>query len=313
MHRRTFAKLLATSVPLAIGAPVLAQSDRQVRFIVPVGPGSGIDSLTRSIAKQFTAMTGSASHVENKPGGDMVIGVQALLAAPPDGRTIMALTQTPMVFNPLQRDDLRYNAEKDIRPISYAARGTAVLVVSANSKYTTLKEFIAAARAKPSSVSLANYGQIYRLGGVDLARRAGFTFVEVSYKGATQANGDVAGGVVDAHLTDVGSAMALIRGGQLRPLAVTSETRHPFLPDVPTVSESALPGYTLQTWVGYGVHGKTPDAIVKALEADFVKILKSAESAEYSKTGGSEIVAGDGSRMREQIARDTAHFRALLK
>ena len=316
MNRRALLKLLATSVPVSSGSTAGAQvidSSKQVRFIVPVGPGSGVDSLTRSVAKQFTALTGAAAYVDNKPGGDMIIGVQAFLSSPPDGRTILALTQTPMVLNPILRDDLRYDAERDIRPISYATRGTAVLVVSGNSNFTSFKEFIAAARLKPSGMTLANYGQTYRIGGLDLARRAGVTFVETPYKGATQANADVVGGVVDAHLTDVGSAMGLIRGGRLKALAVASETRHPFLPEVPTISESGLPGYTLYTWVGYGVHGKTSDAIVSSLEASFIKILKSSDSVEYSKMGGSEIIAGDGARMREHIARETARFRSLLK
>ena len=319
--RRTLANTFALAVGTLAACAALAlapgtafaQSNAPIRFIVGLGAGSGADTGTRVIAERLRVTTGQTTTVENRTGGDQVPAVMEMLRQPPDGRTLLYISPTPALISPLINKDLPYT-QKDLRPVAMISRGFAVLVANPDSKFRTLADVIAAARARPGEVSMANYGHHYRLGAVSLEKMAGVKFNHVPYKGAGQANADIIAGVIDLHITDIGGAMPLFQAGKLRPIAVTGKARHPYLPNVPTVAESGFPAYDLYVWTGFAVSAKTPEPIARKLEEELLKVIRSPEFAAYSVTqGGFEVTPGTGAEMADVIAADTARILEALK
>jgi len=284
-----------------------------VRFVVPIGPGSSGDVLTRALAERFRTLTGQPAIVENRPGGGLVVGTQNVLASPADGHSVLMLTTSVMILNPMYIKDLSYKA-KDIRPVMQLTRHMAALVTSAESKHKTLADVIAAAREKPGTVGVATYGNYYRLGAMTLAGRAGATFNYVPYKGATQVLPDVVNGVVDTALVDPGAATSLIQAGKLRALAVTGTNRYASLPDVPTVAESGFPGYELYTFLGFGIHAQTPEPVARRLEELLMQVATQADFREFvSRQGGAEFVGSNSRQFSEAIEREAARYRELAR
>ncbi len=317
-QRRALLSRLATVLPIVgalacPGGPALAQPSNTVRIIVPLGPGSGADNISRFIAPRLATQLGKSVVVENRPGADMLIAVQALLAAPPDGQTLMLISPSAVVINPVVLKDLPYDSQRDLRPLIALTRGESLLVTAATSPIKTLAEALDAARAKPDGLSVANYGHYYRLGAQQLQQRAGVHFTHVPYKGATQSATDLIGGVIDLSMTDLGGTLPLIRSGKVRALATTGVKRHSDLPDVPTIAES-FPGYQQYVWIGFAVHGKTPDAPAAKLEAALQTVTATPEYRAFiAANGNGEIINLDGKQTAAMIASEIARYRTLVK
>ncbi|MEN9316023.1 MAG: hypothetical protein RIS35_2416 [Pseudomonadota bacterium] len=312
-RRRALAAAALAGFAMTLSPGAQAQGSGPIRFVVGLGPGSGADTGTRFIAERLKVLTGQPTVTENRTGGDQVPAVMEVLRQPPDGRTIMYITPTPALINPMINKDLPYR-QSDLRPVAMSSRGFAVMVTGPDSRFRTFADVIAAARAKPGEVSFANYGHHYRLGAVSLEKMSATKFNHVAYKGAAQANADVISGVIDVHVTDIGGAIPLIKAGKLRALVVTGKQRHPFLPDVPTIAESGFPNYNLYVWTGYAVSSKTPEPIVRRLEEDLHAIIRSPEYATSNATqGGAEVVPMSGREFAEVIAADTARIEDALK
>lgn len=269
MNRRQNLTLLCSALLAAQGAAV-AQGDaypsRPLRFIVPIAPGSSGDSLTRSLAEAYRQVSGQPTYVENRPGADMVIGTQALIAAPADGYSLLLVSNSSLVINPVFLKDLPYKAD-DLLPLVEMARSPAVLVTRPDSRFRSLAELLETAHRQPGTVSIGVYGNSYRLGLFDLARRAGVRFNAIPYKGASQAITDAVGGNVDAVMLDIGGAKPLVAGGKVRALAIATDQRHADLPGVPTVIESGVPGYTLNIFIGLAARAQTPPAVLDRMDA----------------------------------------------
>lgn len=285
-----------------------------LRFIVPVGPGSGADSSTRFIAERMGKLLGQPAIVENKPGGDYVIGVQALLNAPPDGHTLMLISQTSMVVNAIINKGFAYEPLRDIRPLVASVGGAPVLVTSASSRFHSLADVVAAARKEPRSVNMGYYGHFYRVCGLMMEEIGKLHFSHIPYKGASQALSDLVGGAVDLGFVDVGAAMPMLKSGRLRALAVSSKSRHLDLPDVPTLDQSGFPGYDMFIWIGYGISSKVPEAQAQVLQSALMKIIAQPDFATYSAQNGNLTVLNmPGKELAVRIAAETERFRGLLQ
>nr|WP_145552347.1 tripartite tricarboxylate transporter substrate binding protein [Variovorax boronicumulans] len=290
-----------------------AYPSKPVRFIAPVGPGSGGDSITRFVAERAATLLGQPTFVENRPGSDQTIAAQTLLAAPADGYSVLLVSPGSMVINPIVIKELSYDV-RDILPLVGAARANVALVASPNGKFANITELLAAARRAPGAVSLANYGTTYRLGGLALQQQAQVRFNEVPYKGASQMLTDVIGGTLDAALTDLGGALPLIRSGKLRALAVASLQRLAELPEVPTLRESGLPDFELTVWVGFAISAKTPAPIAQKLESVLAQVVAQPEfAAMATRSANMEVMGQNGREFSAQIARDTQRYRALAQ
>ena len=298
-------------------APAAAQQNypaHPVRFFVPLGPGSGSDTITRLAAKLAATELGQPTFVENKPGGDAILAVQSLLAAPADGYNVLMLSPSSMVINPLINDSLPYDAQRDLRPLATALRSAAVLVTGANSLYKTYAEAIAAARSKPRTVSMASYSHHYRIGALMLQQAAGVEFNYIPYKTPGQVQTDLMGGQVDLALLDVGGAMPLITSGKVRALAVTGKERHPQLAAVPTLRESGLPNYDLYVWIGFGVAAKTPEPVVRTLEAALLKAMAQPEFRNYvTQNAGAEAFTVGSKEFSALITSERTRYQQLAQ
>lgn len=316
MNRRPFIHLMAAALACAallVGTSVRAQSGT-IRLIVPLGPGSGSDNVTRFFAPRLSTLLGQTVVVENRPGADMLLAVQALLSAPPDGNTILLISPSAVVINPVVMKDLPYDSQRDIRPVIALTRGESLLITAAGSRFKTLADALEAARAKPGAISVANYGHYYRLGAVQLQQKAGAEFNHITYKGYAQSSTDLIGGVVDLALTDLGGSLPLLRSGKVRALASTGVARHRDLPDVPTIAESGFPGYAQYVWIGFAVHSKTPDAIAQRLETAMQAVIATPEYKAFNATvGNPEIIGLDGKATTALIASEIARYRTLVK
>jgi tripartite-type tricarboxylate transporter receptor subunit TctC len=317
MTGRIVRKLLtAVAIPavLACALPAHAETfpSRSVRIVLPIGPGSSGDTVARYVAERLGNALGQSVVVENRPGADALVAVQSVLNAPADGYSVLLLTPS-MVAGPLMNKAAKYDAQHDLRPLTMIYRASAVLVTAANSKYASLADILAAARAAPGSVSMANYGNTYRVGGILLGQQANLMFNHVSYKGFSQASADVIGGAVDSALVDGSAALPLVQAGKLRALASTARERLADLPSVPTLRESGLADYELYVWVGLAVRSQTPDAISQRLERELIKIMATPDFRAFvARLGSAEVLGFTGSQAAKELARETERYRKAI-
>lgn len=301
---------------LAMAGTAYAQADdypsRPMKFVVPLGPGSGADTNTRALADRLQKATGVPALVENKPGADLIIGTSSALNAPPDGYTVFMITPSAVVINPLFIKDLPYDPAK-IRPILHLTNNVGVLVTAAGSRFNSLQDVLDEARKKPKGVSIGLYGNTYRLGAQALSRAAGVEFNDIPYKGFGQTINDVIGGMTETALVDLGGALPLIESGKLKALAVGSDQRLDVAPDIPTISESGFPGYNLYIFVGYAVHADTPEPVFKKLEALLQKVATEPElKTMLTQNAGTYFVGDPGRQFADFIGKEVKKAREAM-
>jgi len=318
MKKPLFSNLLwlfALAVALMGGnAQAQAYPARPIKFIAALGPGSGTDTVTRYFAEKVGQVLHQSVVVDNRPGGDGIIAVQALLAAPPDGYTALIVAPSSAVMNPMLKRDLAYDFKRDIRPLVLIGRGAFLFVTNPKSPHQSLKDLVANAKAAPKSVNVGNYAQQYHLSAALFEQMAGVLFNHIPYKTPGPLITDLVSGTTEVGLVDVAAALPLIRAGKLRPLAVTGVTRNADLPAVPTVKESGFPDYQVYGWIGLGVRTGTPEAVVKALETAIMEVAAQPATQEFLTNNGRQEVIGAGSeRFTEWIASETAKYAAVVK
>ncbi|WP_326536074.1 Bug family tripartite tricarboxylate transporter substrate binding protein [Pseudorhodoferax sp.] len=296
------------------GAVAPARADTPIRFIVPLGPGSGADALTRYVAERLGKLTGRATVVENRPGGDQVIAVQSLLSAPPDGATIMLISSAAVVINPLVSKTTAFAAEQDIRPLIGAVTVTAAYVVAADSPLKRMEDVLAALRREPRSVSLGSYSLNWEAGAALLSDMAKVRFNFIPYKGVAQMSNDLIGGTLGVGVMDVGSALPLVRAGKLRVLAVSGATPHPDLPEAPPIGAAGVANYAYLPWIGFGIHARTPEPVAKAVEAQLLRIVQEPEFLTFAnRTAGFNVSGDTGERLAALVAADRERIGKLVK
>ena len=283
----------ATAVSVLIGCDIAsAQSfpSKPVRVFVPYAAGGAVDVLSRTLGEAVSKTWGQPVVVENRPGAGGVIASQALVAAPPDGHTLIVVA-SGHATNPFLYPSLPYDTFKDFSPISLLASSPNILLVRADSAFKTLADVIAAAKAKPGSLSFAHSGTgtSTHLAGELLKSLAKVDILPVPYKGGAPAMNDLIGGQIPLSFNNGPESVGQIAGGTVRALAVTTAQRAAFLPDVPSMGET-VPGYDTEVWWGVlGPAGMAPDLVAK-ISRDFVDALNSpAVKERLGKLGASSI------------------------
>jgi len=315
MNRVTFAAALVV-LGFAVSGVEAAESNypnRSIRFIVPFAPGGPSDILSRLMGQKLGESLGQTIVIDNRGSvGDIVgfeIGAQSL----PDGYTLLLSANSLLTINPHVYKKLPYDPQRDLQPITQLTSGGNVVVVHPSVKATSIKEFIALAKSQPGKINHATTGTGNVLGIGNFKVQAGIDMVGVPYKGTGQAVIDLVAGHVQFFFMNPLVAIGNVKAGRLRALAVTSLTRNPALPDVPTVDESGIPGFKNITWHSVLVPARTPRPIVNRLNAELVKIVHLPDVKERFLEQGLTPVGSTPEAMSKLIKEESAEYAKLVK
>jgi tripartite-type tricarboxylate transporter receptor subunit TctC len=246
---------------------------KPIHFIVPFPPGGGSGIVAHMLGPKLSEVWGQPVVVENRPGGNTVIGHEVLLRLPPDGHAFVISTPSFMLSAMFTK--VSYDWAKDFAPLTTLYNSEQVLTVAPNLPAKDLKELIALAKAKPGALNYATVGSggSTHLASELLNMMAGIDTRQVNYKGAGPALIDQMAGHVQMSFTAPAAALNPIRSGKVRAIAITGDKRTPAMADVPTFAEAGLPGFEGTIWFGVQAHGKTPRAIVNRLSGDISKVI----------------------------------------
>ena len=317
-HSFIFA-LLTLACASILPAPALAQGaanfpNKPVRWIVPYASGGSADLRARQIASRLSEMWGQPVIVEAKPGAGGVLGTELLAKAPADGYTIGMGNFAPLSVNPSLMKSLPYNVQKDFAPVVLIERGPLVLMVNPATPVKSVKELIALAKTKPGmGFASSGTGGSHHLSGEMFKAMAAIDIQHVPYKGGAPAATDLMGGHVDMMFELTYAAMPAIRGGKLRPLAVTSSERLSVLPDVPTMIESGIAGFESSNWQGVIVPAGTPRDIVQKLNVSINRVLAMPEVRDILVGQGNQVGGGTPDEFAAMIRSETTKWARVVK
>src|SRR5215218_5603428 len=254
---------------------------RPIRWIVPVPAGSTTDIVTRLVAQKMNEAWGQQIVVDNRPGGVFTVGSEIVAKAPSDGYTIGTLL-TPHVVNPFVLKNLPYNTERDFTPVSLMVIVPGVMTMHPGVPANNLKDVIALAKAKPGQLNYGSPGQLTsgHLSMELLNLQAGIDITHIPYKGGAPAIIDLIGGRIQFMISGPPGVLPHIKAGRLKPIATTAAKRSPGLPDVPTFSESGVPGFDTYEWYGVFAPGKMPKAVLNKLSTEIARIIRLPEMSD---------------------------------
>ena len=286
---------------------------KPVRLIVPFAAGGSTDVIARILAPKLSEVWGQQVLVDNRPGGNTVIGTDIVAKSPPDGHVLL-VTPAPFTVVPSVLTKLPYDPAKDFEPITLINTTPMGFVVHPGVPAKNLKELIALAKARPGQMNFGSSGSggVPHLSGELLNTMAGLKIIHVPYKGNAPALADLVGGHVDMAFNGLTSVMAFIKSGRLRVLGVTSLTRTAALPEVPTFDEQGLKGFQAVAWNGLTAPARTPkEAIVRIQEAS-ARIIKSPELAEQLKRDGSDPVGSTTAEFTAHLRDEVVKWKKVL-
>ena len=280
---RALNRIALPSMMALLSCPGFAQQgfpDKPIRFIVPFAPGGGSGIVAQMLAPKFTEIWGQPVIVESRPGGNTVIGHEALLRLPPDGHAFVISTPSFMLSAMFQK--LSYDPYKDFAPLTTLYNSEQVLTVAPSLPARNLKELIALAKSKPGELNYATVGSggSTHIASELLNMMAGINTRQVNYKGAGPALVDQIAGHVQMSFTAPAAALTHIKSGKVRAIAITGDKRTPAMSEVPTFAEAGLPGFEGTIWFGVQAHGATPRAIVNRLSADISRVIMRPDISE---------------------------------
>jgi tripartite-type tricarboxylate transporter receptor subunit TctC len=273
---RAVSAFLLACTPL--GAGLAAYPEKPIRFIVPVAAGGTVDIVARTLAEPLSKSLGQPVVVENRPSASSLVGTQLVAKSAPDGYTLLT-TSTTFLSAPAIVASPGYDPIRDFIPVSLTCRAPMMVASHPSVPAKTLDELVGLARSKPGELTTASSGNgsTGHMAAELFARRAGVKFNNIFYKGSAQALTDVIGGQTMMLFDQIGTAGPHARSGKLRPIAVTTTTRSPLFPDVPTIAESGYPGYEDVTINLMLAPAGTPREVVTRLHAEVVKAWSSQE------------------------------------
>ena len=314
----TFNRCWAIAALLAVFAQnafAQAYPTHSIRLVVPFPAGGTTDILARAAAQKLSESLGQAVVVDNRPGAAGNIGADLVAKSAPDGYTLLMGTVGTHAINPGLYAKMPYDHVKDFVPVVLVAGVPNVLAVYPAFPVNSVAELIALAKSKPGTINFASSGSgtSIHMSGELFKSMAGVDMTHVPYKGSAPALTDLMGGQVQIMFDNLPSALPLIKAGKLRAIAVTSLKRAPALPDVPTISESGLPGFEASSWFGVLAPAGTPAPIVAKINADVNKWLQSPEAREQMLAQGANAAGGTPEQFAAHIRAETEKWAKVVK
>ena len=288
-------------------------SKQPIRVIVTNTPGSALDTTTRIVFEQVARQLGQSIVIENRPGAANTIGIGAAAKSDPDGYTILS-TASSIAIVPHTRKNLPYDTERDLSAVIPIGNLTNVMLTPAG-RFKTMKDFVAAAKAKPDALSYASIGQgsTGHLSAERLGLSADFKALHVPFKGSPEAVRDIAAGRVDFFFTPVVPALGLIREGKVDSLVVSSSTRSSFLPNVPTTVQAGYPNSEYDFWIGVFVPSGTPQRIAARLHEETRKALQTPEVRDRLTKLGAEPMDMSREQFQAYMKKELENNAKLVK
>jgi len=307
---RLSALLLCIALTLAaIDAKAADWPSSPIHIILPFTPGASTDVVVRTVAPKFSELIGAPAVIENRGGAGGLIATESVATAKPDGYTLLVVT-TSFAAQPAIMGKLPYDTAHDFAPVALIADLPGVLVINSKLPIKSFAEFLDYAKTHRLTYGSAGVGTFPHLGMELLKSRAGIPMTHVPYKGAAQALADVIGGQIDVKLDAYVSSAGHLADGTLRAIAVSSLTRLPELPDVPTIAESGFPGFEVTYWIGVAAPAGVPEPIRTQLERAFIASLTAENKASLAKQGVRAVGQGHDA-LQSLIARELAQWQKL--
>ena len=315
MKRRN---LLQAASSLALPGLIFAQEKypgKPIAFICPYSAGGNADQRSRQFGRFMSTALGQPVLVDNKAGAGGNIGTEAIARAKPDGYVIGMGNFAPLAVNPTMFKKMNFDPAKDLIPIALIEKGPLILMVPADSPFKNVKDIIAAAKAKPGTLSFASggLGGSHHLSAEMFKSIAGLNMTHIPYKGGAPATTDLMGHNVDMMFEQMYAAAPSVKAGKLRGLAITSKTRSPLFPDMPTMAEAGVPGFEVQNWQGLIGPAGLPAAIVKQLNEVVNKGLADPSIREQMLGQGNELGGGTPEQFAAFIKTEAERWGKLVK
>jgi tripartite-type tricarboxylate transporter receptor subunit TctC len=308
--------LAAGAVLVAAALPAAAQPgypSRPIRLVIAMAAGGATDIVIRTLAPRLSETLGQQIVVDNRPGANGIIGEEIVVKSAPDGYTLLA-TSVSMAFNPgLYK--LSYDPVRDLAPITLVAQVPLLLTVHPSVPAASVKELVALAKAKPGQINYASFGNgsVAHFAGELFKQMTGTQMTHIAYKGTPQAVSDTIAGQTQVMFGGVSYMLPQVRAGKLRGIAVSSLTRAPQAPEIPTLDESGVKGFDIIAWFGLWAPAKTPEPVVNRLNAAVVKALGAPEVRAILDQQGNEAVGNSPAAFAKQVKADVEKYTALAK
>jgi len=289
--------------------------DKPVRIVVPFAPGGSNDVVARIVGQQLGERLGQSFVIENKPGASGTIGADAVAKAASDGYTLLVSSGTPIAASPHLYSKLPYDPAKDFTPIVRIATQSAVMMVRADSKFSDVSQLVAAARAKPGTLTFgtSGVGSTEHIATTRFMMATGIDMVHVPYKGTAPAITDLIGGSIDLIFVPVPTSLPHIQSGKLRALAVSTLARSSSLPDVPTLNEAGIKNFEALTWIGLLGPAGLQNDVVKKLNNALNDAFKQDDGAAQLHKLGLDVAVGTAPEFKEFIAEDSENYAKIVK
>ena len=306
---------LAVAGLCASAAVAQTYPSKPLKLVVPYAAGGSTDQLARAIAEPLGRALGQPVVVENKPGGNTIIGADAVAKAAPDGYTLFMGSSASLAVNPLLYNKLPYDPKADFTGVSMLAASPLVMVVPAEVPATTVKAFVELAKSRPGALNYASVGNgnPLHLAGELFKVAAGIEMTHVPYNGSAPALTALIGNQVQVMFDVVLTSNPHIKSGKLRALGLTGTSRLALLPGVPTIAESGYPGYEAGIWFAMVVPKATPAPVVARLNAEVVKILGQPDMKARFDGLALELIPGPADEVAQYTAREQARWARLIR
>jgi tripartite-type tricarboxylate transporter receptor subunit TctC len=312
---KVISRILLAAACLAANAHVWAAwPDKPIKLVVPYSPGGAADALARAVATDLGLRLKQQVIIENKQGAGGTIGAQSVATAPADGYTFL-YDATSFAVNPSLYPKLPFSYSKDFVPVSMVARIPTLLVVPASSPFRTIADLVQHARKNPAKLSYASAGNggAAHLSGELFKQGYKVSIVHIPYRGGAPALTDLAGGQVDMMFSAVTASGPMVKSGRLRAIATAFDKRLDSMPDVPTVAESGLKGFSAYEWNAIFAPAGTPAEVVKRMETEMRDVLASAAMRDRLATLGALPAAGGAKELGDFVSAESAKWASVIK